>query len=1119
MGKYENSSVRSSRYNGFRSGSPVVPAGTNPLGLDVGNALLRNGDYGLRLIRHSGRVFLSGDGTGTGIPLGSEPTWSDLYRMLIRLRRTRRSYDQGWLDHLARSLQGRLPGTAAIEVTSTGVMDTGVVGTGTETHGGTWRVPSDEWSRFAAAVETDSLLRMHCATRFAPATPPESRTHSPPAPPHPGYPGGTIAVGLPDLINPVPGLARGLLHQVLRNRFEHREDELAYFLEHFIRPPLRAFRLALDNHHIGLLALHGHGIGFELSPELQATGRIVVTEHARVRQAGRLGAAEVREGVRALADTLDTLSAGFRSSPDGSLSAGSTPAGSTPAGRTPGGDYSEAAVRAGVNRVIAEELRHLEAHTADVLSGEHPLQCFVHTVPTEQDEILKRVLHTVQERTRLRRWEPQRPKPTVVIDLDLCGIVPLQRTLDAARAVSGPRAGAPNGIEELAQPTSLSVLPAYVRSAWCNFVEISGLAAKYPAVNWRRVHTEFFRAFAQPGEQLRTDTVNAGLARFVWDVHDAGGRVVFCTGRRGHVRGYTREVLDTAGVPDAELLCMPDDHSRSSSELKAQLLRTLDDIDLVAVFDDRPAHRLAMTEEFSGALAVAVEIPGMATARRSDQSAADAAPVIATFETSPRPRAGTAASEHRTATLSHAHSLEEVQVPALRSNRSAQRWAVHLTADESLAIVDALVADTDRSAERAARRARTKFTSGSESPAESGIPADVEERDRTVRQLHHLFTRKQFLKGSRSNYRVTDMHRDAAPFLERGSPIEVVLLGFPIKQSLSRLKAFGPLPDLAELGALVRLRELQSAVRWVYPPGLHFNILTDGRHFRPRPASATGAYCGKLRQYLELAGMDGCTSITEIDAVAGQRRGAGLERERTALFMRHRHLLNTALRHFDITDKPLRTLDAVTEFACAVSGPNAALLARSLGMFREILMSMVYSVPVPAPGTVDRLAWSRLVYADIYNLTDGGVSLEVRQARTAVLRRAWHNVIRYLATLRTDEALGYDDLFPDRVRLTVNAAAPGKCGFTYLGGSGLLPWQGTGTLDQRGHVAVDFAVSLIDQGFVPVYSPLLGRRQPWMMVPAQYTRLCSSAEQIGGDRIGGMRLDEEFAARARLRRK
>src|SRR5690606_19595634 len=159
------------------------------------------------------------------------------------------------------------------------------------------------------------------------------------------------------------------------------------------------------------------------------------------------------------------------------------------------------------------------------------------------------------------------------------------------------------------------------------------------------------------------------------------------------------------------------------------------------------------------------------------------------------------------------------------------------------------------------------------------------------------------------------------------------------------------------------------------------------------------------------------------------------------------------------TDAPLRTLDRV-ETSPAVAEPPFCL-------FRDMLTSLVYSVPVPVPPGKDRLGWSTVVFSDLYNLTDHSVSAEVRGARAAVLRRAWHTVGRYLATLRVDEELGYEELLPNRVRLAVSAARPGRCGFTYLGGSGLLPWQGTGVIDRRGQLAVDFAVALVDQAFVP----------------------------------------------------
>jgi hypothetical protein len=1101
-----------------------APGLWHPLTIPDANALLADGGYGLRVERAGpGALRLSGAGAGAGLPLGGEPNWADLYRALIRLRRTRRVFDPTWLDRLTRSLAAdrgaggsvRLPADRVDLLASTerqlaedclaAVTDPNrsvpfpaerITVSGPErtvqlqATGGRERAVRQlrGWERLSSIVDSDPHLRMHCATQPVPAAVVDTATGSAaltriaePAPAHPTHPGGTIAADLTTLLRPAADGTPGLLRVVLDNRFERREDELEYFLEHFVRPLLRAFRLALDTHRVGLFALDGTGVAFELSPEFQATGRIVVTDYLRVSHEPTR--AEVATGVRALVGTLDELSAGFS--------------------RLEGG-RRESRVRRAVDRVLAEELRYLAPHTAELLSGEQPLRCYAHTVPESQDEVLKLVLDRVQQRTRRRRWDERLPQPTVVIDVDLCGLVPLQRILDAARSVAGPRPGAPDGILELAGPGTLPVLPTHTAPAWRNFVEFSGLGERYPSVDWEAVHADFVRAFlARPREKLRTDSPNAGLARFVWDVQDVGGRVVFYTGRRERFREHTEEAFAAAGVPDATLLCLPEDGCRPRSELKVEKLRELGELDVVAVFDDELANRIALTKEFGGALAVAVEIPGLAAERLPDQPVADATAVIATFETTPRPGACVGPR------LSNTHSLEELQIGALRKNRLAQRWAVHLTEHESRSIVDAMLADVDRAAARTGRGAVAKFgLDGRSSP------------DQVLAALHHVFTRKQFIKGSRSNYQPADLRRDAEPFVHRREPIDVVLLGFPVKQCLNRLKAGGPLPDFAELGGMARLRELQRAVSAVYEPGLRFNILTDGRHFRSRPSAITGAYQKKLREYADLVGIGERTTVEEIDTVAEQRLGPGLPAARTARIAGYRRLLAESLRHFDITDNPLRTLERVHLHTATM----AEFQPHVIGLFREILMSLVYSVPVVVPPGTDRLEWSTLVYADIYNLTDQSASADVRQARCAVLRRAWHTVLRYMATMQVDDEFGYESMFPNRVRLTLSAVRKGCLGFTYLGGSGLLPWQGTGVLDGRGNVAVDFAISLLDQGFVPVYSPLLGPRQPWLMVPAQRTHLAGTPgtavpTQRGTATAPGIRLDPDFAARARLRRR
>ncbi|TWF94556.1 pyoverdine/dityrosine biosynthesis protein [Saccharopolyspora dendranthemae] len=1099
-----------------------APGPWRSLTIAEANDLLTAGGYELWVEQGAdGGLLLAG--IGTGIPLRADATWADLYRALVRLRRTRRVFDAAWLNRLAGSLAPQNPGTARITEVPAERVDL-LPGADRELahrvlaslHGpGTGpKVPFPEarvtvgrreravrvqaidsqdramqelrgWERFASVVAGDPDLRMHCATQPVPGAVIDTGTGTTallrvvdPAPPHPRHPGGTIAADLDALLHRDSDGAPKLLRVVLDNRFARREDELDHFLEHFVRPLLRVFRLALDAHDLGMFALDETGFAVELSPELQATGRIVVTDHERIVAAP--SRSEVTTGVRALVSTLERLGEGFAA-----LRA----------------DDHRREVRDAVWRVIAEELRYLAPHTADLLSGEQPLQNYAHTVPESQDNVLKAVLDRVQQGTRERRWNPRARTPAVVIDVDLCGLIPLQRITDAARSVSGPRPGAPGGILELAGPAALPVLPTHLPGSWERFVRESGLGERYPAVDWDELRGDFLRAFqSRPRERLRTDEVNAGLARFVWDVQDAGGRVVFCTARKERFREITEEVLAEAGVPDATMLVVPSDVSRPIAEVKAERISALGGLDVVAIFDDEPANRTAVRAELGDVLPVAVEIPGLAAQRSPDEPVADDAAVVTTFETRPSAPGGPK--------LSNTHSLEELQIGALRRNRLVRRWAVHLTEGETQAIVDSIVTDTDRAALRTGRGAVAKF----------GLDDHPDDVERVLAGLHHVLTRKQFIKGSRANYRLDDLKRDAEAPVRAGEPIDVVLLGFPVKQCLNRLKASGPLPDLAELGAMARLREMQRAVAAVYPPGLRFNILTDGRHFRSRPAAIADAYQRKLREYGELVGIGDRTLVADIDEVAEQRLGPGLPAERARRIANYRKLLSDRLRDFDITDNPLRTLESVHDWSTA----ETDFAPHVIGLFREILMSLVYSVPVTVPAGTDRLEWSAALYADIYNVTDQNATAAVLQGRRAVLRRAWHTVIRYMATMQVDDEFGYELMFPHRVRLTLSAVRQGCLGFTYLGGSGLLPWQGTGVLDPRGHVAIDFAISLLDQGFVPVYSPLLGPRQPWAMVPAGRTQLIEPPPVPVPRRDSlrvGLKLDEEFVQKARLRRK
>ncbi|MEU0094554.1 L-tyrosine/L-tryptophan isonitrile synthase family protein [Kribbella sp. NPDC006257] len=382
----------------------------------------------------------------------------------------------------------------------------------------------------------------------------------------------------------------------------------------------------------------------------------------------------------------------------------------------------------------------------------------------------------------------------------------------------------------------------------------------------------------------------------------------------------------------------------------------------------------------------------------------------------------TVLARHTTAPVRQASSLAHVgladleELPVLRT--------ASFSSSTKAALFDGLL----RSAEDAADRLAAK------------APRDPEAA------LIHLLTRNRFLKGSRSNAPATDRHITQA--IAAGEPIPLALRGFPFKQCDNGLKASGPLPDLAEAGALIRLAELAGAYRQLYSPGVHITLLADGGYYRPRPASDLSIY----RQALEdlITGLHLQNTVTIVDQAAALKT-ASPERwsQRASLIERlHRQIAQT-----------IRYCDA----ASATNRLNSLAAVPFDALFR----SMIYSVPVP--GGSDP-AWTTAVLSDIYTTTG-----PLGEARREVLRRAWQDTTQYTAVATADHQLQLFDTLP-YLRLASGAPRPGAFGFSYLGGS-LLPWHGTGFIDERHRVGVDFAVTLRAAGYVA-----LGTDQPFAYV-------------------------------------
>lgn len=455
--------------------------------------------------------------------------------------------------------------------------------------------------------------------------------------------------------------------------------------------------------------------------------------------------------------------------------------------------------------------------------------------------------------------------------------------------------------------------------------------------------------------------------------------------------------------------------------------------------------------------------------------------------------AGVGGWEATTVSISHARSLRALPLGLLRTASWADRWPVRLDSREVRALLSSLRVTSEAASARLADNAVAHLVTarGSWSPQR---PQDV------VAALHRILTRSRFLKGSRSCFPLETAVAQMMPFIQAQRPVTILASGFPFKQHDNGLKAAGASPDLAELGALLRLKELHGAFAALYPPGVRVLVLNDGGYSRPRDRAEIQRYWRQLRRYAQLVGLGNAVQFHNQSCFVAQVLGplGWDEREH------HRHTFRELISR--LADN-LGSLDSAGRIDQRLAEALPRALLADVPSFRDIVSSMVYSVPVPAHAGTDPRQWACEVLAWPDGYTASDLSRDLVSARRQVITSAWQDSVNYLAACLADAAVGVIARYPPHVRLATVVSRPGCSGFSYLGGSTLLPWHATGCLDNRGLLCAEFLVSLDHRGFLPVYSDLLGDSQPLLMVPS--TRVTFAQ--------GRRRVDPHLLATARLR--
>ncbi|RRO13782.1 hypothetical protein EIL87_22655 [Saccharopolyspora rhizosphaerae] len=582
----------------------------------------------------------------------------------------------------------------------------------------------------------------------------------------------------------------------------------------------------------------------------------------------------------------------------------------------------------------------------------------------------------------------------------------------------------------------LPVLPGLHERGWRPFLERAGLPDDLR-------HADFRRAISWGREALLTDELAPGVRRFAGDVEQAGGRVVLLTGRRHRMRAATEEALTRCGLGHLPLRTAAE--GADVGEHKVAALRGMTGWEPVAAFDDAEANRTALADAFPQAVVVPVVAPGFTGVDEDD--------AIGTFETVPRP-VPLGRGHLARPSLSHATSIAQLQLGEMSARPAWWDRGVVLTEEEQAEIVVALC----RSAVETGIRLGDRVAA-----IEVG----------TARAVWQVMQAKLF-GASRSAYPLEQAEADLSRALAAGEPAEFVLLGPPTKQDGSQLKALGGLPDLAEVAMLARVLQLDAAVRRVHPPGIRVTALADPTHFRFRDARRYRGYQREFRRMLERTGADRVVELRGVDEVAAEF-GCGDAQQRAALLVRHRERYESALAELDVRSDPRGALAAADELDPGCSGQPR---------FAEMFRSIVHAVDLPHSGA-DPLEFARRVYTEPFGLADP----ELGDTRRELLALAWDETITYLANKHVDAELDYAALWRhDRVRTSLSLRPePGRFRFLPLGGSAVMPWQGTAALGSGNEVSTDFAISLVDQCYLPVWTPDR-QSQPWLAVPPDLVR-------------------------------
>ncbi|MBK7859721.1 MAG: hypothetical protein IPJ65_14095 [Archangiaceae bacterium] len=229
-----------------------------------------------------------------------------------------------------------------------------------------------------------------------------------------------------------------------------------------------------------------------------------------------------------------------------------------------------------------------------------------HLNPLVPAQVQRRTLTAIIE--RVREVALQGRRPVVEVDLDLTSLMPDERT-EAALLSLAHRYDVP----PLLEPSRLPLLPGYTLEAWADFLEVTGLGEQYPRL--KGLHSLDSDLYWDEAA-LHTDRPTPGLKAFVERVQEAGGRVVFSSGRwQATAEASARASFAAGGLDPIDLLIGNPGFSDAENKRRRETEIRVRYGEVVAVIDDRKSNRDAMIADLGpGVLSVPIALPGYSAA-------------------------------------------------------------------------------------------------------------------------------------------------------------------------------------------------------------------------------------------------------------------------------------------------------------------------------------------------------------------------------------------------------------------------------------------------------------------------------------------------------------------------